>query len=57
MIRKVVNNKSGLILGLKYNYTPVSNYKIQNKINPIVSVTLGNDGQTLFDLHFRVKLL
>ncbi len=56
MIRKVVNNKSGLLLGLKYNYTPVSNYQIQNKVNPIISVTLGNDSHALFDIHFRVKV-
>jgi hypothetical protein len=54
MLRKFANCKNGLLLGLKYRYTPVSNYQIQSKVNPIVAVTLGNDKEKLLDIHFRV---
>lgn len=56
MIRKIAN-PSRLTQTLRYNYTPVSNYQLQNKINPVVSVTLGNEKETLFDLQFRVHYL
>jgi hypothetical protein len=49
-MRKFVSQGSPLLIKLKYNYIPVSLYKIQNKPNPIVAVTIGNDKQTLFDL-------
>lgn len=53
-MRKIVSQGSPLLTKLRYNYVPVSTYKIQNKPNSIVAVTLGTDKQTLFDLHFRV---
>ena len=54
MMRKIASSKTSLLLGLRYLYTPVSNYEIQNKVNPIVAVTLGTDKEKLLDLHFRV---
>ena len=53
-MRKIVSQGSPMLNKIRYNYIPVSTYKIQNKPNPIVAVTLGSDNQTLFDLHFRV---
>jgi hypothetical protein len=55
MMKKIIVSRTALQFALKYNYTPVSNYQIQNKVNPIVSVTFGTDSATLFDIHFRVK--
>jgi hypothetical protein len=54
-MRKIVAS-AGLTLRLKHNYTPVSNFQIQNKTNPIVAVSIGSDREKLFDLHFRVPL-
>lgn len=42
-MRKLVNNANVLLVRQRYNYTPVSNYEVQKKTNPIISVTLGND--------------
>jgi len=53
-MRKFVSQASPLLTKVKYNYIPVSLYKVQNKPNPIVAVTIGNDSYTLFDLQFRV---
>jgi len=53
-MRKIVSQAAPLLTKLRYSYIPVSTYKIQNKPNPIVAVTLGNDKQTLFELQFRV---
>ena len=55
IMRTITQRATSLLLGLKYNYTPVSNYKLQNKVNPIIAITLGNSKQSL-DLHFRVSL-
>lgn len=54
---KIAASCRGLTFGLKYRYTPVSNYEVQHKVNPIIAVTIGSDHAELFDLHFRVHHL
>ena len=46
-MRKVINKTNQLLQKMKYNYTPVSNYEIQNKINPIIAVTVGDQKSTI----------
>lgn len=57
MMRKFASQGSALLNKVKYNYIPVSLYKIQNKPNPVVAVTISTDQQPLFDLQFRVTLI
>ena len=53
-MRKISSFGCGLVRKIRYNYTPVSTYKIQNKPNPIIAVTFGNDTGSLLDFQFRV---
>jgi len=53
-MRTITKRTTSLLVNLQYNYTPVSNFEIQNKVNPIVAITLGYQRHTL-DLHFRVR--
>ena len=54
-MRTITKRTTSLLLQLQYKYTPVSNFEIQNKVNPIVAVTLGYQKHVL-DLHFRVSI-
>ena len=54
-MQKITKRTASLLLSLKYNYTPISNYEIQNKINPVIAISLGNQ-KNHFDLHFRVRI-
>lgn len=47
----------GLTQSLRYAYTPMSCYKIENKINPILSVTFGDNTKELIELHIRVSTI
>ena len=55
-MRTITKRTTSLLLNLQYNYTPVSNFEIQNKVNPVVAITLGYQKHSL-DLHFRVTFL
>jgi len=52
-MRTITNRVNTLLLSLRYNYTPVSNYEIQNKPNPVISICLANNDQA-YNLQFRV---
>ena len=52
-MRTITKKANTLLLALRYNYTPVSCYEIQNKVNPVVSVTLAHK-QESYQLQFRV---
>ena len=42
IMQKITHKIQRLTHSNIFQYTPVSTFKIQNKINPIVSVTIGN---------------
>ena len=41
-MRKIILKTTTLLSKSKYSYTPVSDYKVQNKTNPIIAVTISN---------------
>ena len=56
IMRVVARRTSSLLMNMQYRYTPVSNFEIQKKVNPIIAVTLGYQ-KHVFDFHFRVYIV
>ena len=52
-MRTITTRANTLLLALRYNYTPVSTYEVQNKPNPVISITLSHQSQA-YKLQFRV---
>jgi hypothetical protein len=55
-MRKSCQAISNLFYRSQYNYTPVSNYRASEKINPIIAVTFENSANKKIDLEFRVNI-
>ena len=54
-MNKVAQRFTTLTLNVRRAYTPVSNYEIQKKPNPVIAVNFTANNRPSFDLHFRVS--